>query len=127
MEEFQNLLTWLINNPIEGFIILFLEYCFVMTIIHKTRDTILAPVVKYTLVPFFVIQDWVYNIIPMTVLMLDLPDSPGELVTGRMKRYKRWYSDNDLPYTNLSKLERYRLKFAQTLCKHLNRFDMGHC
>ena len=123
----KDLAIWIINNPLESFVIIFLQYCFVMTIIHRTKDTILAPVVKYTLVPVFVIQDWLYNITAMTVLMLDLPDGPFELVTGRMKRYKRELSFDGDPYTYLNWLERYQLGFAKFLCKQLNRFDIGHC
>lgn len=31
--------------------------------------------------------DWLVNFVVMTPVFMDLPQSPGELVTGRLKRY----------------------------------------
>jgi len=69
----------------------------------------------------FVIADWWVNII-ISFAFLDPPKTLGELVTGRMKRYKRLQPRTFSPW-----LIRWRYSFAVFICKHLNEFDKDHC
>lgn len=68
---------------------------------------------KVVFVVPFLFMDWVLNWL-LTPFFWDIPDSFFELVTARMKRYKRVATGR-------------RYKFACWLCNHLNRHDAGHC
>lgn len=63
----------------------------------------------------FVIADWLFNLVYMSIWFRELPETLFELVTDRMKRYKK------LPRTSR------KYKFAVKLCDRLNKTDPGHC
>lgn len=63
----------------------------------------------------FVIGDWLFNWVYMPIWFpLDFPKTPFELVTGRLKRYKKLP-----PHTR-------EYKFAMKLGARLNKTDPGH-
>ena len=102
----------------------FLFYVLIMELKVELEPTRYYPLFKYTLVPLFLIADWITNIL-ISPIFLDPPATPFELVTARMKRYKREYSNRPGGYMN--SIERIRVDFAYWLCNHLNRHDEGHC
>ena len=101
----------------------FLFYVLIMEMKVEVEGTRFYPLFKYTLVPPFLVADWITNIL-ISPIFLDPPATPFELVTARMKRYKRVYN---VSYRLLTPVERFRLTFAIWLCRHLNRHDEGHC
>lgn len=98
-----------------SFVGLFLFYVAVMEIKVEVENTRFEPYFRYTVVPVFLVADWLVNLI-ISPAFLDLPATPFELVTARMKRYKRGYP-----------IGTWRNNFAWWLCRHLNRHDKGHC
>lgn len=108
----------LIINPFIAMFILFIQYVVLMELLAKYGETNwLKP-----LVFIFIIEDYIVNWL-ITVTFLDAPRGLNELVTGRMKRYKRKYQLLE----DLNILESWRYNFAVWLCNHLNRYDKGHC
>jgi len=118
MNEFLNLLQWMLENPLQGFALLFTEYMILAALYGQKRFRTLARIGA----PFFLVQDWIVNLAFMSAIMLDPPGSPLEFVTGRMKRYKQKYA-----IATYNPLEAWRYGFAVLLCRALNRFDPGHC
>lgn len=108
--------SWVIQNPILAFVILFVEYVVIMTLYHKTSRAG-AKIAKVLAVPF-VIQDAMVNIFALTPLFLELPQE--WLVTSRLKRWKKIRESED-------RLFGFRRRFAWWMCDKLNRFDAGHC
>lgn len=106
--------------PLAALLILFIFYVVLMELlaIYGEDNLLLKPFVF-----IFVIMDWIVNWM-LTPIFLDLPGEAFELVTGRMKRYKKKYATFDKVKTNL---DQWRYDFAYWLCKHLNRHDRGHC
>lgn len=93
----------------------FLFFVVLMELKVELEPTRYYPLFKYTLVPLFLIADWITNIL-ISPIFLDPPATPFELVTARMKRYKR-----------AQHFGTWRSDFAYWLCNHLNRHDEGHC
>jgi len=74
-----------------------------------------------------------------TGMFQDTPAKVDEVVTNRLKRYKKKYAleaykvgDDKkvkvwLPKKNLKPIEKYRLWWAVTMCRILSKFDKGHC
>jgi len=75
---------------------------------------------------FVTLLDWPCNIFLSGIPFFDLPAHPFELVTGRLKRYKRKMASAGLEY-KISKLGWYRYDLAITICNQLNRADKRHC
>jgi len=75
------------------------------------------------LIVVFVIADWLLNWTTATVLWLQFPKTPLELVTDRLKRYKADYANT----TDNNMIEWWRLKGAVFFCRILSANDEGHC
>ena len=102
---------------------LFVAFVVIAKLVRTFEDTVLDPVVRYVLVPAFVVCDWAVNFTTAWWMFLDMPNSWGELVTARMKRYKNDYLYRD----NLNQLESWRLGFAVKMCGLLSKHDPEHC
>ena len=113
----EKIIAFTFDHPVQAFFLLLAEYIVIMLVQIKSRSKLVQVVV---IIPFL-IQDWVMNLV-LSVLCVDLPGHVFETTTGRMKRYKREYSDLQLNW-----LETWRYKFAVTLCRVLNKYDEGHC
>ena len=113
MQEFFDLLVWMVENPIRGFLLLFIEYALMFSMYHQKKLRWLA----YAAAPFFVVQDAVVNIFVVTPLFLELPKE--WLVTSRLKRWKKLPSDG--------RRNRFRIKFSWKMCALLNKYDPNHC
>jgi len=111
------MIEWLINNQIEFFFIVLVQYIVLATLQNKLGKR----KILYPLFVVFIIQDWLMNMF-MTLWFLDLPAELKEVVTKRMQRYKEDYSGIRLNF-----IETVRYKFAVNLCKILNIFDEDHC
>ena len=110
-------INWVVANPVLSFGILLVEYAVIMTIAAQTKFRALSKLGTLLFIP----QDVVMNLTLLTILFLDMPKE--WLVTGRMKRYKLYYSK-----TRSGKMEEFRYWFAVKLCNYLNYFDeKGHC
>lgn len=111
-------LQWSVSNPMQFFILVFIQYAILATLQKRLgRHWVLYPALVV-----FIIQDWLLNIL-LSLLFLDPPASTTEVVTKRMQRYKRRYTGG----VRLNRLQAFRLQFARTLCRQLNRFDPNHC
>jgi len=109
----------LVTNPVFALIVGIIQFAALMWLKENFGERrIFIP-----LVVLFVIQNWIINL-SFTVLFLDLPGKPFELVTGRMQRYKHAYSE---VISRKNWLDHWRIGFAIRLCSILNRYDMGHC
>lgn len=69
----------------------------------------------------FILYDWFINQTVMVVLCLDLAEDKTEVVTKRMKRYKKEY---EYPY---ELLHHWRLFLAKFLCGIANSITEDHC
>ena len=117
-DDFMNFLAYLLFSiPV-----VFLFFAFTATMYHKTKGTRFEKLIKYTLVPIFVITDWYLNWTTAWIIFWDMPDSPGELVTARVKRYRKMY----LGRTDLNLKQRWRLGFAEKVGPMLNQYDENH-
>jgi len=117
-------ITWTIQNPFQFFALLFIEYVVLFKLYYRAVGTWAEKPVRMIGLVVFIPQDWWMNII-LSVLFWDLPGSKGELVTGRMQRYKKQYSWS--LYNDMGYRERFRFRFALVLCEHLNKHDPEHC
>ena len=109
--------------------LLFIAYAGLFTLLALLRRSGLDQLPAFKLltkllVILFVLADWWVNLV-ISLLMLDLPAHARELVTGRLKRYKKEYQGT--PPDQLGQVERWRLGFAVFLCRQLNRYDPEHC
>jgi hypothetical protein len=105
------------------FFVLFALFIILMEIKVRVVGTFWEKPFKYTLVPIFLALDWVMNWLLSPVFM-DLPAHPWEVVTGRMKRYRKLIYSPEFP---IGFWNEFRFNFAEWLCRHLNRYDPGHC
>ncbi|MBT6551090.1 MAG: hypothetical protein HOM14_07035 [Gammaproteobacteria bacterium] len=106
---------------ITAMIYLFVAFVFVMKVKHKVVGTKLELPGKIFLGAPFVVFDWWVNIL-LIPLFLDAPGSFTELVTGRMKRYKKLKV-----YSHSSRIIKWRFMFAVWICQKLNQHDKDHC
>ena len=113
MTEFIDILYWMVENPIKGFILLFVEYALIFSMYHQKKLRWLA---KIAAIPF-VIQDAVVNIFVLTPLFLEWPKE--WLVTARLHRWKI--------NTPVGKRQKIRGWFAWKVCDQLNKYDPNHC
>ena len=106
---------------------LLLFVVFVVLADAKTRaeGTQIYPALRLVFGVPFVIADCIVNY-QLSILLLDLPAHPFELVTGRLSRYKKTYS-MPLRHMQLTKIEAFRYRFAVFVCRRLNRYDADHC
>lgn len=98
---------------------LFIGFAVVVELKVEFQDTRFYPFFKFTFGLVFVVGDWLVNLL-ISPVFFDLPGHRFELVTGRMARYK-------LLNPHKNKINRWRIGFAIWLCRHLNRYDNGHC
>lgn len=108
--------SWILENPVLSFAILFVEYVIIMTLYYKSNRAG-KKIAKVLVVPF-VIQDALVNIIALSILFLELPEE--WLVTKRLSRWKK-IPDSKRNIVGL------RRKFAWWMCEKLNKYDAGHC
>lgn len=120
-------MTWMIEHPFQSVLLLLFEYVALMKWASFVYDKpLLLKMSKLTLIPVFLIQDWIVNMM-MSFWFLDPPGHPTEVVTQRMVRYKKKYGfvANKL----LTPLERWRKRHGFFLCRVLNKFAFrgDHC
>lgn len=97
------------------FVGLMLSFAIIMTIWARVENTILEIPAKIVLGIPFVIANFLFNWTVMTpVFWPDRPEKLFEQTTSRMKRYRRTGTGR-------------RLRFANFVCRWLNRFDEDHC
>ena len=118
-----DLLMQILGYMLLSLVGLFVAFVIVAKLVRTFEDTILDPLVRYVLVPAFVIADWLLNFTTAWWMFWDMPNSWGELVTARLKRYKREYLYRD----NLDLLDKWRLVFALRMCRLLSKHDPEHC
>jgi len=90
-------------------------FAVLMTIWARVKGTVLEMPAKVVFgVPYF-LADLLFNwtIMPL-VFWPDFPEKWYEVTTTRMKRYRRTRTGR-------------RKKFADWVCRWLNRWDPGHC
>lgn len=105
--------------------ILYLIVAFIVTVksAEKGINTRFEKWVRWFVVYPFVLFDWFVNQTAMVVLCFDWADDKTEVVTERMKRYKRAYGFV-APY----RLIDYWRKFIViVLCWIANKIAPGHC
>lgn len=105
-----------------AFFWLFIAFMFVMKVKHKVEGTIWYKPLMVLFGYPFIIADWYVNLI-ISPFFLDLPATKGELVTGRMKRYKLILEGQRNRYIR----QYLRYRFAWWLCGLLNQHDKNHC
>lgn len=130
--EFVNLVGWFIIAPI-----VYLTAAFAVTVrmakkamgeellsgFKFSEASLFAKLVFVFFVIPFVLFDWAMNMTVITVLCLDLPKDKTEVVTERMKRYKRTYGITK-PY---KMIDHWRLQVAFFLCSIANSIAKEHC
>ena len=111
-----NYIEWVFQHPVSAFFLLLAEYIIIMVLYHKTNK-VGAKIAK-VLAVFFIPQDFIANVIVMTMLsavLLEFEWPQETLVTSRLQRWKTLDDDTR------------RSKFAWPMCRFLNKFDAGHC
>ena len=109
-----NYIEWVFQNPILAFLLLLVEYIVIMLLASQKRFKTLA---KILTIPF-VLQDFVVNVIVITMLsavFLEFEWPQEALVTARLKRWKTLDYDTR------------RSRFAWFMCDILNKYDENHC
>ncbi|MDX1341255.1 MAG: hypothetical protein R3227_02850 [Reinekea sp.] len=106
-------------HPLFWLAILFIQYVGLMEAAAKYGKDNIPKIFIW----IFVIEDWVMNWM-LCFVFFDLPAEWNELVTGRMKRYKKL---SETPKRYRKALDNWRYNFSVWLCGHLNRYDKGHC
>lgn len=100
---------------------LYIYYLAVMNVARAKEDGLIKPGTRQSLMLTFivlpgVIMDWLTNMVPASILFLELPGAPHELVTGRLQRH--------------CGKDTWRGKLATFICHHmLDHFDPRgrHC
>lgn len=112
----------MIEFVIGNFFLLIVIFIWVMKLRDAVEDTWLEKPLRIIVgIPAFIF-DWYVNTFAATILFLDPPDG-WEVVTGRLKRYKKQYVGKE----HLSLIKKWRLFWANYLCDLANRHDKGHC
>lgn len=112
----------MIQFVIGNFVLLILIFVWVMKLRDWSEDTKWEKPLRIIVgIPAFAF-DWYVNTFAATILFLDPPDG-WEVVTGRLKRYKKQYGVKD----HLSWIKWWRYRWAIYLCDLANRHDKGHC
>jgi len=76
---------------------------------------------------FVTLLDWPCNIFLSFIPFFDLPAHKFELVTGRLKRYKKEIGKHAYGNDVTARIFWYRYGLAITICNQLNRADKRHC
>lgn len=114
----------MIEFVVGNFLLLMLIFVWVMKLRDWSEGTSWEKPLKYTVGVAAFAFDWYVNMFAATILFLDLPEKLWrEVVTGRLKRYKKEYSNQ----TRLSGIKRWRLFLANYLCDMANKHDKHHC
>jgi len=83
---------------------------------HKAVEVMVWP---------FMVMDWAVNVFVLSVWFWELPNNTTEVVTLRLKRWRREYEGKN--FLMLDAIEQRRLIFAETICdKFLDYFDTMH-
>jgi len=107
-----------------AFIGLYLYYIALMTGHKWLKGTQWHKVVEVLVWPFLVL-DWAVNVFVLSIWFLELPGYPTEVVTERLKRWRREYENQN--YNKLNSIKQRRLIFAETICdEFLDYFDTMH-
>jgi len=91
------------------------------TLFHKAQKTKTKKddiAIKVLLGIPFVLLDYYTNIV-LSIVFLEAPRSPTELVTHRMTRYSKM--------TPNGFLDKFRHFVGYNICRFLNKEDPGHC
>ena len=100
-----------------SFIVLLIQYIVLMGLLVKYGEQGWLKPLFY----IFVVEDWVVNWL-LSPIFLELPAEFFELVTGRMKRYRKLKPS--------TRIQKWRLAFANWLCRILNEHERPgriHC
>lgn len=104
--------------------VMLIEFALLFDLYHRAIGTVFEKPVRWVGIVIFIPQDLIMNYW-LSVLFLDQPGHATELVTGRIKRYKRQLQG--LPQESMNRREKFRIGFAVKLCNHLNKSDKEHC
>lgn len=115
------LLEWIALNPLQALVFLLVEFCLLYWIYYKTNENRFLKILFGT---FFQPQNFVFNMIGMTLIGLELPRE-----TACTLRMKRWKKDKGATKAgvNTQWARNWRVWFATTICNIANKFDPGHC
>lgn len=116
--ELLTFINWTVQHPLQFFIALTIFYA----VLAPNQQRLVRHKTTWPLFAVFIVLDWWMDKL-MIFLFADLPKSWNQVVTKRMKLYKKTYSTR----ADLSMLETWRYKFALNLCRALNVFDENHC
>ena len=109
------LTIWLLIVPALVFVGTFAMFVGTAKLVSRYKGTKLEPFI-YPVVIAFVALDWFANWYVMSIWFFEWPQTKGELVTARMKRYK-------IEEPSGSR----KNEFAFWLCRKLSEHDEGHC
>ena len=114
-------LEWIVNNPLQALVVLIVEFCAMYWLYYKTNKNKVLKVVFGTL---FQPQNFVFNMVGMTLIGLELPRE-----SACTKRAKRWKAHCGATHTGINTrwARQWRVYFATTICNILNKFDPNHC
>lgn len=90
---------------------------------HKTDTSKDDLIIKFLVGIPFLLLDWKVNWL-LSPVFWEIPETRLELVTGRMKRYKRYKVEM---ITEGGTLFKWRHWFGLKLCKWLSKYDKDHC
>lgn len=133
LTEFVELVGWYLVMPLIYLTVAFaitvrmatiaVDKNFMLSTFNFWEASLFAKFVFVFFVIPFVLFDWAVNMTVMTVLCLELPGDRTEVVTERMKRYKRTYGMTK-PYKMVN---RWRREIAFFLCSIANSIAREHC
>lgn len=106
-------LEYLITHPIEAFFFVLLQFFIVMWLHNRYHSTYLHILLSIWFIP----QDIAVNWVLFTIIGLEIPQE--WTVTSRMKRWKKLNVNHPLGA--------WRFNVADTLCRVLNKAELGHC
>jgi len=112
----------MIEFVVVNFILLVFVFVWVMKLRDACEGTVWEPFLRVVVGIPALVFDWYVNTFAATVLFLDPPDG-WEVVTGRLKRYKKKYGSQ----AHLKGIKWWRLTIAEFFCNLANKFDVGHC
>jgi len=127
MSWYLDFLGWIVYNPVKAFFLLIAEFCLMYWVYYRTGEN---PVLQFVCGVFFTPQNFVFNMVVMTMIgLLDMPHEGAS--TLRAKRWKKEYISREGYVLGFwpapDWVMDWRNYFAHSVCRILNRFDPGHC
>ena len=114
MDYYLFLLEYLATHPIRAIIFGIAEFAFFHWIYYKTGE---KTAVRFILGLIYSPQNFVVNCTAISLIGLEIP---REMTTT--SRLKRWQREG-----GGSRLKDWRVLFATSVCRILNKSDPGHC